>query len=149
MGTTTGYGTTIGISAGAPATFDAAGYAALTFTTVGGVEKIGTFGASVQKIEFQPLAGAKQKHKGPADYGTLSPSMAYDPTDAGQTLLRTACAPGNNALYSVKITLPDGGVRYAQVRGFGYPETVDGATSMVMAAPTLEINTAVVKVDPT
>lgn len=146
MGSITAAGTALAISAGAPATQDAAGYAALTWTEIGQIEKIGAIGATTNKVEFQPLKGPKQKHKGSTDYGSLQPSLAHDDEDAGQTLLRTASEPENNAKYSFKATYPDGAIRYWQGRVFGYPETVDGADTIIMAAPTVEIDTKVIKV---
>lgn len=146
MGSITAAGTVLAISAAAPATEDAAGYAALTWTEIGQIEKIGAIGATTNKVEFQPLNGPKQKHKGSTDYGSLQPSLAHDDEDAGQTLLRTFADPDNNAKGSFKAIFPDGAIRYWQGRVFGYPETVDGADTVIMANPTVEIDTKVVKV---
>jgi hypothetical protein len=139
-------GAALAISAASPATFDAAGYAALTYVEIGNIEKIGTIGAQYAKIEFQPLKGAKQKLKGSADYGSLQPSLAHDDADAGQTLLRTSSADETNKLYSYQVTYQNGAKRYFQGRTFGYPETVDGADTILMAAPTVEICTKPVAV---
>lgn len=144
MGSITAAGTALAISAAAPATEDATGYAALTYTEIGQIEKIGAIGSSFAKVEFQPLKGPKQKHKGSVDYGSLQPSLAHDDEDAGQTILRTAA--GSNNLYSFKVTYPDGAVRYFQGRVFGYPENTEGADSIIMATPTVEIDTIIVKV---
>lgn len=144
MTSITSAGSKLAISAAAPATEDAAGYGALTYTVIGGIEKIGTIGATIDKVEFQPLDGPKEKHKGPVDYGSLQPSLAIDADDAGQTLFRTAAAPGNNALYSVQVTLPDGSKRWSQGRAFGFPETIDGAGSIIMAAPVIELSKKVI-----
>jgi len=146
MGSTTAAGSAIAISVASPATYDAAGYAALTYTEVGNVEKIGAIGATYAKVEFQPLKGPKQKYKGSADYGSLQPSVALDGGDAGQALLNTAAADETNKLYSFKVTKADGAVRYFQGRVFGNPETIDGADTLVMGSPTIEICTKVVPV---
>lgn len=146
MGSTTAAGTALAISAASPATQDETGYAALTFTEIGGIEKIGAIGATFNKVEFTPLKGPKQKHKGSVDYGSLQPSLAHDDEDAGQTLLRTAGADATSTLYSFKVTLADGAERYFQGRVFGYPENIDGADSILMASPTIEIDTPIVKV---
>lgn len=146
MATTTAAGSALAISAGTPATQDQSGYAALTYTEIGQIEKIGTVGATFNKVEFQPLKGPKQKHKGSPDYGTLSPSLAHDDADAGQTLLRTAADDTTSKLYAFKVTYPNGAIRYFQGRVFGYPETADGADTILMAAPTIEIDTKPVKV---
>jgi hypothetical protein len=138
-------GAALAISVATPATFDAAGYAALTYTEINNNEKLGTIGSQYAKIEFQPLKGAKQKLKGSADYGSLQPSLAHDGADAGQTLLRTAADDETNKLYSFLVTYQNGDKRYFQGRVFGYPETVDGADTILMVAPTIEICTKIVK----
>ena len=142
----TAAGSTLAISVATPATQDAAGYAALTYTEVGGVDKIGAFGASFAKVEFQPLKGAKQKYKGSADYGAVQPSYAIDSADAGQGLMQTAADDETQKLYSFCVTRQDGAKRYFGGRNFGSPEGGDGADSMVMATPTVEICTKIVKV---
>lgn len=148
MTSTTAAGSALAISAAAPATQDAAGFAALTFTEIGSIEKIGAIGATFAKVEFTPLKGPKDKHKGSADYGSLQPSMAHDDDDAGQTLFRTAADDATSKLYSFKVTYSTGAIRYFQGRVFGYPETVDGADTVITAAPTVEACTKIVKVDP-
>lgn len=145
-GSTTAAGTSLAISAAVPATEDAAGYAALTYTEIGQIEQIGAFGASFGVVEFQPLKGPVQKHKGPPNYGSLQPSLAHDDEDAGQTLLRTAADDETSTLYSFEVTFPTGAKRYFQGRVFGYPENVGGASTVLMANPTVEVNTKVVKV---
>lgn len=145
MGYTTAAGTALAISAATPATFDATGYAALTYTEVGSVEKIGGIGSTFAKVEFQPLKGAKQKFKGSVDYGSLAPSMALDPADAGQILMNTAAANITQTLYSFKVTLQDATVRYFQGRVFGFQETPGSATNVLMATSTVEITTVVIK----
>lgn len=146
MGSTTAAGTGIEISAGAPATQTEAGYAALAFTEIGNVEQLGTIGATTNKTEFQPLKGGKQKHKGSTHYGSLQPSLAHDPEDAGQELLRVAADPDNRDLYAFKVTYPAGDIRYFQGRVFGYPENVGNSDAMLMANPTIEIEKKIVKV---
>lgn len=146
MGSSTAAGTTLAISVAHPATEDAAGYAALTYTEIGQIEKIGAFGATFGKIEFKPLKGPTQKHKGSSDYGSLQPSLAHDDADAGQVILRTAAADATSTLYTFRVTLADGAKRYFQGRVFSYQETVDGADTILMANPTVEIDTKIVKV---
>ena len=147
MTSTTSAGTTIGITAAGPATPDKAGYAALNFTTINGIESIPAFGATVAVNSFQPLNGPQDKHKGPVNYGSLQLPYAHDKADAGQTLLRTSAEPANNALYSFVVTFPNGDKRYFQGRTFGAPETVGSATNVLMGNATVEICTAVVKDD--
>lgn len=138
-------GSTLAISIGVPASQDGTGYAALTYTDIGNLEKIGTVGAAYAKIEFQPFQGAKQKFKGSADYGSLAPTLAHDEADAGQAILRAAADDETNRLYAFALTYPTGAKRYFQGRVFGYPEAIDGADTVLMATPTIEICTKVVK----
>jgi hypothetical protein len=145
MTSQTAAGSSLAICANTPATADVAGYTALTFIEIGQVEKLGSFGASFAKVDFQPLKGAKQKYKGSADYGALQPSIALDSADAGQALLQTAADDPSQKLYSHRVTYQDGSRRYFGGRTFGMPETADGADSMLMATPAIEICTAVVK----
>lgn len=145
MASTTAAGTGLAISAGSPASQTASSYAALTYTEIGNVESIGAFGAATEVVTFQPLKGPLQKHKGPTNYGSLNPTIALDELDPGQLLLSAAAVPSNAALYAIRVTKPDGSLRYFQVRVFGMPETIGAANSMITAAPVLEINTAIVK----
>lgn len=146
MGSTTAAGSTLAISATAPATFDVAGFAALAVTEIGGIDKLGPIGAVFAKVEFQPLKGPKDKHKGSSDSGSLNPSMAYDPEDAGQILLRTAAADKTSKLYYFVVMFPTGEGRGFGARVFGAPETVDGADTIITAAATIEICTEVVTI---
>lgn len=142
----TAAGTKLVIGTNPPATFDAAGFAALTLTAVGKVEKLGAFGVTFGKTEFQPLDGSKEKYKGPPDSGAIQASMALDSADAGQALLQTAGADKTQKLYPVGVIYPDGAKRFFMSRVFGMPETADGAGSMLMANPSIEICTDIVKV---
>jgi hypothetical protein len=146
MTSQTAAGTSFAISVAAPATNDAAGFGALTFTAIGNVEKLGGIGGVPSKVEFQPLLGPKQKYKGSVDYGSLSPSLALDSADAGQAILQTSADDASQTLYSFRVVYQDGSKRFFQGRVFGMPETIDGADTMLMATPAIEICTKIVKV---
>jgi hypothetical protein len=145
---TTAAGTKLAISAGTPASQTVAGFKALTYTTVGGVESIGGFGASTEVVTFTPLDGPVEKYKGPTNYGQLAPNLKVDDTDAGQALIQTASAPSNIDLFAFRVTKPDGSLRFFQARVFGFPETIGAANSVIMATPAIEINTVVLKEAP-
>lgn len=147
MSSSTAAGTSWAVSIAAPATQTQAGYEALTYVEVNNVEKLGPIGATTVKVEFTPLKGPKQKHKGSTDYGSLAPSLAHDEEDAGQAILRTLGDPDNIVLASHRVIYPNGDKRYFQGRVFGYPENVDGADTIIMANPTIEIDTKIVKVN--
>jgi len=137
MGMSTGAGTKLAISAASPATFDATGYAALTHTEIANVEGLGDFGATYEEVAFQPLNGPKLKLKGPADNGGISPTIALDPSDAGQTLLRTAADDKTQKNYSVEITLQDNTVIYTQFICLGFPYSVGAAGAVNTVKPTM------------
>ena len=146
MTLSTSAGTQLGVTATPPATFNAAGYGASTFTDIGNLEKLGAIGPVYTKNEFQPLKGPKKKSKGTVDYGSLSPSMAYDPDDAGQMILATASE--SNADYYFKATYPNGEIKYFPGMVFGFPVDAEGADSFIMANPTIEINDKPITVPP-
>ena len=146
MTSQTAAGSSLAISVAAPATNDAAGFGALTFTEIGMVEKLGAFGAAFAKVEFQPLKGGKQKYKGSVDYGALQPSIAIDTADAGQAILQVSADDETQKLYYFRVTFADGAKRFFGGRNFGMPENADGADSMLMQTPTIEICTKPVKV---
>ncbi len=107
--------TTYAISAGLPATYDAAGYAAttITYTTIGRVESFPEIGATREVNKFTPISGAVEYLKGTAEYGSGDMVLADMPTDAGQVIAKAAAA--SSAHYSMKITYPDGEVHYLDV----------------------------------
>lgn len=145
MGSTTAAGTTLGVTAATPAGNTEAAIKALTYTEVGQVEQIGAFGSTNEVVNFQPLKGELQKFKGPRNSGAISPSIAVDDADAGQTLLRTASDDQTQKLYYFVVTYPDGAKRHFGGRSFGWPETTGAANSMIMANPAIEISTPVYK----
>lgn len=83
-------GATLAVSAALPGSFNSAGYAALTWTTVGQIESITETGDNVAMIEFTPLAtGRKERWNGEIDGGQITITYRYDAADAGQTILST------------------------------------------------------------
>jgi hypothetical protein len=102
-------GAIISISATRPDTFDAAGYQStdLVWTAIGEVESHGNHGMKATITTFTSVnTGIVQKLKGAKDYGTMSTTMGYVPSDAGQVLLETASESTNR--YSFKIQYPAG-----------------------------------------
>lgn len=134
-------GTTLGIVAGAPATYDSTGYAALTFVTIGEVTDLGEFGREYNLITHNPLATrGTQKLKGSFNEGTMSVQLGLDTDDAGQILAKAASL--SDSAYSFKATTQNGDVYYfrAMVMSFKVGGlTVDNVTAATM---TLEITTS-------
>ena len=123
---------TLAISAGLPATYDAAGYGATTivYTTIGEIENFGNHGVTATITEFTPVATAVvAKTKGSKNYGTMSLTLGSIPTNAGQVILLAASE--SNAHYSVKLTYPDGEIHYIDALVAKH-EYQDGAVNDVM-----------------
>jgi hypothetical protein len=120
---TTGAGATFGLSAAAPATFNAAGYQALTFTEVGKITAMSGIPARIfNMVTLNYLAsGGTDKAKGSYDLGTTTLTVALDADDAGQDLLLTANDSRNT--YSVELTHPVLGSLFAQALVNGQQQT--------------------------
>jgi len=144
MALTEGIGGFLSVSAAVPATFDAAGYAALTFTEVGEASEIPEYGATHEVVRFTPLkTGIVNKFHGGKDFGSVTIPLGYDSADAGQIILIAALA--SKAAISFRETRSDGTIRYVMGKVFSYPrgQTV---SSVNMANCNIEFTTADVEV---
>lgn len=103
-------GTTLGISATLPTTFDdnvSTGYPSLTFTLVGEVVDFGELGKVYNMITHQAVAlRYPKKIKGTYDIPDVTITVARDSADAGQVIVAAALASDNS--YSFEVTLPSG-----------------------------------------
>lgn len=118
--TTTGshIGKTIWISAALPATNTAAGFAALTWTKVNGVQTLPQLGVSHADIAVPDLqTGFTAGIKGAGTGNDSTATFRKVPTDAGQALARTtADAGGTLGACSIRI-VKGSGVDQAPVAG--------------------------------
>lgn len=139
--------TALAVSAAAPVTHDAAGFVALTFTDIELVSEAGEVGPTDNLVTFTPLADPiVQKAQGSRNYGSQALNMAYSTeTDAGVAILETA--HDARATVSVKMTLPDGAIRYYLAKCMGVREIIGGADAVLGLQSTLEITSSIVKVD--
>jgi hypothetical protein len=134
-------GTTLKISASNPATFDAAGYAALAFTTVGEVTNLAEFGREYNIVTHNPIANrGTVKKKGSFNEGQISLELGVDDADAGQTLMRQALNSDND--YSFLITSQSGRKYYFQAQVASYKFNAGGVDQIFSATANLEITTA-------
>lgn len=145
MGAMTAAGSKLAISAGIPAAQTEAAYEALTYTTIGLIDKLGPIGPTFEEVTFQPLDGVELTFKGPLKNGALNPSMALDSSDAGQAIMHTA-ADDLLGDYAFRVTRPDGSLRYFQGKVFGMPESIEGANTVITANPVVRINTKPINV---
>lgn len=148
MAVLTSTGTLLAVSVAAPATYDQAGFAALTYTNVGEVTDLPEYGPNVQVVEHNPLAtGITEKYKGFINYGSQSMGLAWDVSDAGQTILSAGVTGATkNDPHSFRITYQDGSVDYYQGGIFSYTKNPGSANSIVGSTVQVEINSIVVNV---
>jgi hypothetical protein len=131
-------GTTIGISSGVPATFDIAGYEALTFTNIGNIEDGGEHGRVYAPVTFQAIDNrATQKFKGSFDDGNKTLTIGYNSDDAGMVLLKTALA--SDADFSFEVAYPGGDIDYFQAKVMSLSKATGGVDSIRMATVELAI----------
>jgi len=105
-------GTTIGMSATLPATFDSVGYAAVgSITNIGEVIDSGEAAKAYNTIAHQAVGRAyPQKLKDTYDVANITLTLGRYDADTGQALLQTALAAA--ASYTFKILLPSGGITW-------------------------------------
>lgn len=148
MAVSTSTGILLALSVGRPATVDAAGFAAKTYTNLGELTSVPAFGPTTAVVEHNPLAtGITEKYKGFINNGSMSMEAAFDDEDAGQILVSEGVTGANKfSDYSFKLTYPSGAVRYWYAGVFSYTENPGAANSMVGTTINVEINSVIVKV---
>ena len=114
-------GTRVYVAPGVPATFDKAGYEALTWTEVLGVQVAPTPGWDTSMIDVPDLTSGITKADKGASAGRES-EMAFRriESDTGQTNLRSYAAPTYVAEHSVKVVEPTGTSTHVYMSGLSY-----------------------------
>lgn len=133
-------GTTIELSAGVPATYDQAGFAALTFTALGEVTSApGSGGKTFEDVSYTTLADRATKHlKGTSDQAEQTLEVVDDRDDAGQVLAKAALDSDNE--YAMKVTYNNGEIDYAQVLVTGYEGSGGDANTIRTSSMTFRRN---------
>lgn len=135
----TSVGTLIKLSAGSPATHDAAGFAALTFTTLGEGTASQEIGRKYNTAKHVPLAtGATHKIKTSFDAGAITIKGACDTDDAGQILAKTAL--GSSANYAFQIHYPNGDKTYFLGLVTAFDTGANDASGIRSFTMTVEVN---------
>jgi hypothetical protein len=137
----TSAGSTFKLSAGVPATFNGAGYAALTYTAVGEITDFGEFGREYNLTTHNPVGNrSTQKFKGSFNEGSLTLQLGLDNADAGQTLCQAAVLSDNN--YAVEITIQDGTKYYFQCQVMSFKIGMGDVNKITSATIMIEITTS-------
>lgn len=99
----TGSGTCVSVSAASPATHDASGFAALTYTALGELETLGEINIRHESASFANLCTGKTTIIKGAEQGVeFDIGVAMDREDAGQALMTTA-RKGLTSKVSIKV----------------------------------------------
>ena len=141
MAVNTSAGTTLQVAAAAPTTFDAVGYAALTWKLVGEVVDPGEFGRKYAVVKHTPVGtrGA-QKFKGSFDDGTMAMQLGLDDKDEGQIILRAGVT--SDTPLAFKVTLPSGSIYYFQALAMEFVITGLTVDAITSASCALEVTTS-------
>lgn len=141
-------GTTFEVSTvGVASTFDnlAASFAALSYTKVGEISDLGSFGKKYNLVSFSPIGNRNViKRKGSANNGTMQIKMGSAPLDGGQVRLQAAAA--SDSSYAFRIVTQSGSTYYftGQVMGFMLEL---GSVDQIMGASTdIELDNDIVAV---
>ena len=145
MATTTTAGTTLKILSGAPATYDIAGFTALTLITIGEVESLPEFGGSSQIGTFNAIDTiVTAKYKGAFDPGDLSITVARDIADAGQIIAQAGALPTNNVSHSCSLTDSAGIIVYFTALISSYTINPGDVNALYRSTIALNINNLVI-----
>lgn len=128
-------GSTLAICASLPATYNSAGYAALSWTAVGSITSItGDIGGTSQESSHIPLStGIAVKDKGAHDPGTLTIACVVDSADAGQVIALARSLPSVRTRTAVRVTRKDGTVHYMHGPVLSFPVSIGDANSRTEA----------------
>lgn len=142
----TNAGTNLAIVSGLPATYDSAGFAALSFVDVGEVENIPEYGGTSQEITFTSLKDLiVKKLKGSFDPGSISVTLGRDVADAGQVVVAAAAAPTNNTEHSIAITFSDGSINYFTALVMSYTINPNDVNSVVRSTMQVSLTNVVIE----
>ena len=141
----TSAGTTLRVTASAPATFNSAGYTTLFSTSpvpalVGEVTDLGEFGREYALVTHMPVGSrGTQKFKGSFNEGTITLSVGLDTDDAGQIIMKAASISDND--YSFMVTTQNGDRYWFRAQIMSWKVGVGSVDSITTATATLEITT--------
>jgi len=145
MAVMTTAGSTFGVTATAPGTYNAAGFNALSFTSVGEVTDMGEVGHEYALVNHNSIAVRRvQKLKGSYDAGAVTLQFGRDYTDAGQTALTTALAADTSV--SCRVTLQNGKKLYFTGLVTSFKTNVGQSDQITAASCVIELTGDVLEV---
>lgn len=142
-------GSILSVASALPATYDAAGFAALTYSAVAEVTDIGTFGKDFTLVTHNPIGDRKTyKFRGSYNNGTLDLKLAKITvlnTDAGQAALTTALNDPLDKSVSFRIALQDGSKQYFTGKVMSFTTSIGSVNSILAGECKVEIDSDVVE----
>ncbi len=140
----TSAGTKLYISASAPATYDLATIAALSYTEVGELSDLGSFGKKYNLVTFNALGDRKTvKRRGSYNNGTLALKLGSSVTDAGQVLMEAQAELDTSA--SFKVVTQSGSAYYFSGQVMGWMLEVGSVDQIMGASADIEIDNDIIK----
>jgi hypothetical protein len=138
-------GSTLALSATLPATYDATGYNALSWTVVGEVTDLGEAGKAFNTVNHSPVGSRRIiKLKGSFNNGSLQFQFGRDFSDAGQTAFLTAL--GVDTAYSFRMVLQNGKKLYFTGLVMDFKYKVGSVDQVTAASSTVELVSDIVEV---
>ena len=142
----TAAGASLSLSVAAPATYDQAGFVALTFTLLAEVVSLGEHGGTTALILHEPLDTRRvYKLKGTINDGGMAVGLGMDLSDAGQILLIDGALGGLiDTDHSFELLYASGEIEYFQAKIMAYTRNPGSVNQVVAANTTLELVNAIV-----
>jgi hypothetical protein len=142
-GVATSAGSTFSVVAAgaAPAAFDAAGYAALTWVPVGEITDLGEFGREYNLVTHNPIGNrATQKYKGSFNEGTINLQLGLQTDDVGQIIVKAALI--SDLSFAYRVVTQNGDAYYFQAQCMSFKVGVGSVDQITGATVTLELTTS-------
>jgi hypothetical protein len=138
MTTETVAGSVLSVSAALPSTFDATGYAALTWVAIGELTDIGAVKGRTYNTSTHAPIGVPMQISKKASYTLPNGEFTcgWDEADAGQILIETA-ANSASAVYAFKLTKQGGDIRYFTAQVMQFVENLGTVDNVVQGQFTL------------
>ena len=141
-----GVGSCQQIAVGLPATYDAAGFNALTWITLEQAETLGTIGGETTIGTFIPVkTGVVEKMAGSTDYGTQDIPFAEDEADLGQPAFEAAFISKAKSSFRVLNAAGDAARAYTGIVS-SFIVDLGGADDTQMGSTTVAINAAIITI---
>lgn len=134
-------GAVVSVSAGIPATYDSAGFAALSWSVLGEVTSLPDSGEEYADIPVQVIgdsAGGTDHYVGVQDQPESTISYVRDISDAGQVIL--AAASGSTTATACKIVYSNSEIEYFQMLVFSFRRMGGEANAVRMGQAKIRID---------